>query len=207
MKATDLDPRRLLEIPPVYNSFQKLVGAVAARRSFAAEYLTAFAGSRVLEVGCGPGTMYELIPPGIRYVGCDLSEIYIAYAKSRFGASAEFFALPVGKLAALGLRPFRAVFALALLHHLDDDEVRTLCREVHGLLEPGGSFFTGDPCYLDGQSRLEHFITSCDRGRFVRHAEKYRELLAETFSRVTLRTGKSGMLIPGTGAVIIAVKG
>lgn len=78
---------------------------------------------------------------------------------------------------------------------------------LHSLLEPGGSFLTGDPCYLDGQSRLERFVTSCDRGRFVRHAERYRELLAETFPRVTLRTGKAGMLIPGSGAVIIAVKG
>jgi SAM-dependent methyltransferase len=207
VNAARFDPRRLLEVPSVYNAFQKLFRADVARRRFAAEYLTPFVGGRVLEVGCGPGTNCEWMPKGIEYVGCDVNERYVAYARKRYSGLAEFHAAPVGKLSSLGLRPFRAVFAIALLHHISDEEILTLCDEVFGLLEKGGVFITGDPCYVDGQSRLERFVTSCDRGKFVRHPEEYRRLLAQRFAEVTARTATSATLIPQSGVALTAVKG
>lgn len=112
------------------------------------------------------------MPQGIQYVGCNVSESYIAYAKQQYGDRAEFFAAPVGQLTGLGLKPFNAVFACALLHHLTDDQVLTLCDEVIPLLGPGGTFMTCDPCFDSGNSRLSHFVASCDRGRYVRYPDQ-----------------------------------
>jgi SAM-dependent methyltransferase len=199
------DPRRVLEHPPIYNLFQKLVRADRPRRKFIEETVAPLKYGRVLEVGCGPGTNCEWIPRGFEYVGCDLSESYIAYARRKFGDRAEFYSAAVGQLAALNMKPFRVVFALALLHHLSDSEVLTLCDEVLPLLEPGGMFITGDPCFVIGQKWLEHFITSRDRGRYMRYPEQYRELLAKKFPVVDAEVSRSkGMLIPNTGVKLTA---
>jgi SAM-dependent methyltransferase len=145
------------------------------------------------------------MPRDIEYVGCDHSEAYIAYARNRYGDRAEFYPVPVGQLRDLGLEPFKAVFALALLHHLTDAEVLTLCDEVLPLLGTGGSLITGDPCFVTGMKPLERFITSCDRGHYVRYPEQYRELLARKFPVVDMEVRHSrGMLIPNTGVAIKA---
>lgn len=202
------DPRKILELPPVYNFFQKAVGADKVRRHFIEEYVVPLAGGRVLEVGCGPGTNCEWFPENIEYVGCDIDEKYIAYAKQQYGSRAEFYATPVGKLGELGLKPFNAVIAVAVLHHLSDSEVHTLCDEVAELLKPGGLFVTVDPCFTAEQSRFERYITSCDRGRFVRFPEQYQVLLKKRFPQVRseMKRGKL-LLIPDTGVIMIAVNG
>src|SRR5262245_46296990 len=132
------DPRKLLELPRVYNFFQKAVGADNGRREFVEKYIAPLAPARILEVGCGPVTNCQWLPDGIDYVGCDLSPEYIEYAKRRFAGRAEFYAAPVGDLTRLGLKPFDAVIALAVLHHLNDAQVLTLCDEARALLVPGG---------------------------------------------------------------------
>jgi SAM-dependent methyltransferase len=202
------DPRKVLEYPLIYNFFQRLVRADEPRRKFIAEVIAPLRAGRILEVGCGPGTNCKWIPQSLEFVGCDLSESYIAYARKKFGDRAEFFAAPVGQLAALRLKPFKIVIALAMLHHLSDSEVLTLCDEVLPLLEPGGIFVTGDPCFVVGQNPLEHFIVSCDRGRYMRYPEQYRELLAGKFAVVDMEVSPvKGMLIPNTGVKLTAHAG
>jgi 2-polyprenyl-3-methyl-5-hydroxy-6-metoxy-1,4-benzoquinol methylase len=196
------DPRKALESPVVYNFFQKAVRADKSRRRFFDEYLMPLAGERILEVGCGPGTNCEWLPEGIRYVGCDMSGEYIEYAKRRFGGRADFYASSVGQLRDLNLVPFRAIFALALLHHLNDEQVLTLCDEVLELLQPGGMFVTADPCFTSGQSRIERFITSCDRGKYVRTPLQYQALLQRKFSNVEVNLARADSLIPNTGVAM-----
>lgn len=199
------DPRKVLEYAPIYNLFQRAVRADKPRRAFIAEHIAPLGRARVLEVGCGPATNCAWMPREIEYVGCDHNEAYIAYARNRYGDRAEFYSAPVGQLRELGLKPFKAVIALALLHHLSDAEVLTLCDEVLPLLETGGCLITGDPCFVAGMKRLERFITSCDRGHYVRYPEQYRELLARRFPVVDMVVRKSrGTLIPNTGVALKA---
>lgn len=199
------DPRKVLEYPPIYNFFQKMMRADKPRRQFIEENIAPLKSGRILEVGCGPGTNCTWMPLGFEYVGCDLSETYIAYARKHFGDRAEFFPTAVGQLATLRLKPFKAVIALAVLHHLSNSEVLTLCDEVLPLLESGGIFITGDPCFVIGQNRLEHFITSCDRGQYMRYPEQYRELLARKFPVVDMQVSRSkGILVPSTGVKLTA---
>src|ERR1035438_6608844 len=85
------DPRKFLERPGVYNFFQRAVGADRPRRRFMAEHVAPLGSARVLEVGCGPGTNCAWLPKSIEYVGCDLSEAYIAYARHVYGDRYQFF--------------------------------------------------------------------------------------------------------------------
>ena len=202
-----LDPRKILETPGVYNAFQRLTRTREYRRRFM-EGVPLPAGARVLEVGCGPGTNFQFLPErkDVRYVGCDLDAQYIAHAKSRYGDRAEFFAAPVGALQTLGPKRFDTVIAWGLLHHLKDHEVRTLADEVAGLLEPGGSFCTFDPCFTYEQPLVERLLTACDRGRFVRYPEQYVALLDRRFSEVREEVWPPGTILRFSVAVLNAVK-
>jgi SAM-dependent methyltransferase len=97
------------------------------------------AGSRVLDLGCGPGLdLRYLASRGFRGVGLDRSLRFLSHAKRR----------DPGLLLALGdiRRPpfagdrFDAVWAAASLIHLSRTEVRGALRAVRELLPPGGRF-------------------------------------------------------------------
>lgn len=199
------DVRRVLEIPLVYSLFQKVVGGENSRRKFLQTHVIPLAnGGRLLEIGCGPGNNLADLPENIQYVGCDLNERYIAYAQKKYGERGQFFASPVGKLADLSLGKFDVVMAVALLHHLSDAQIATLCKEVSELLKPGGSFITGDPCFTSEQSRIERYITSCDRGEYVRFPEQYKAIFAREFPQVRQHVNPANMLIPCMAVTMIA---
>ena len=200
-----LDPRKILEVPAIYDMFQKLVGAQQGRLEFIQQTITPMVRARVLEVGCGPGINSEAFSKTISFVGYDISQSYIDHARQRYGDHAEFYAAPVGKLRELQLEPFDVVIALAVLHHLSDEDIANLCDEVADVLTPDGFFVTTDPCFSVDQSRFANFVASCDRGQHVRHAEGYSKLLETRFSKVSITIQKGRLLfIPCTGVTMVA---
>ena len=205
MGAPIWDPRKILEVPAIYNFFQDMVGARQGRRRFIEQTIAPMVKSRILEVGCGPGINSEAFPKNISFVGCDISQSYIDHAKQHYGDHAQFYATPVGELRELQLERFDVVMALAVLHHLSDDDIVKLCDEVADLLTPGGFFVTADPCFSVDQSRFSNFIASCDRGQHVRYGEEYSKLLEKRFSKVNVITLKGRLVfIPSSGIVMVA---
>jgi SAM-dependent methyltransferase len=199
-----LDPRRLLAAPKVYNSFQRIVGADRSRRQFIDDHVSDMAGGRVLEIGCGPGTNYPLMPAAVEYVGTDLDPSYIEHARKTYGDSAQFWECGVSELADLDLGLFDAIIAMNLLHHLDDQEILGLCDGLKPLLTIQGRFITCDPCFVVQQGKIERMITSWDRGRFVRFPDQYAQLLSRQFGAVSSKTLPGGSRIPNTGVVMVA---
>jgi SAM-dependent methyltransferase len=200
------DPRRVLEYPRIYNAFQKLVGAEKPRRELTERYLDPLEGGRVLEVGCGTGINCKWIPESIHYVGCDLSPQYIDHANAKYGHRGEFHCGSVGDLSLHGFEPFDAILAVAVLHHLTDDQVQNLIADVEALLVPGGIFVTIDPCFTEPQPRLERFIVSKDRGEYVRFPDQYASLLKAGNLSVQSEVTHGGMLIPGAGIIMVGRK-
>lgn len=198
------DPRRLLQAPFVYKTFQRAVGAEKARRHFIQDIVAPIVGTRILEVGCGPGNNCKWIPHGVDFVGCDTFTPYIEYAREHHGQWATFYDVGVEGLGALELGKFDVVLAIAMLHHIADSDVSTLCDHVYGLLKPGGSFMTADPCFVPGQGRVARYITSHDRGQFVRYPDEYRSLLEQRFEDVSLELIKRDLRIPGSSVVMKA---
>lgn len=205
--VSKLDPREIFAIPKVYDSYQKFVGAQQDRLNFLKDTVAPLVKSRVLDVGCGTGVNSEVFPQHVSYVGCDLSEKYINHAKQYYGNRAEFYAAPVGELQKLNLKPFDVVIVMAVLHHLSDDQIMKLCDEVSDLLVPGGLMITADPCYTKDQPRFSNFLTSFDRGQFVRFPQQYSSLLERKFSKVDVKMHPGKLLIfPHAGVIMIASK-
>jgi SAM-dependent methyltransferase len=171
-----------LERPGVYERVQNVLGGRAARRRLVDEFIRPFRGARLLDVGCGTGTLLESLPEGVEYVGFDGNAAYVETARRRYGGRGAFLRATVGK-DAIGFADgtFDRVVAVALLHHLDDADVDALLRSAARLLRPGGVFVSIDGAVHPRQSRLARMMLALDRGGRIRTPEEYRRLIGMHF--------------------------
>src|SRR5580704_19300989 len=118
--------RSVLALPQAYQLFWNVIGGPARSRTLVKEFIRPKAGDRILEIGCGPGTIVPYLPK-TEYVGFDLSPEYIAQASARF-PDATFVCERVSELTLPNRGYYDIVLALAILHHLDDAEALQLFR-------------------------------------------------------------------------------
>jgi SAM-dependent methyltransferase len=170
--------RGALSFPVVYDSYQSLVGAPRCHRRFIADMVRPKAGDRVLDIGCGVGASVRYLPAGIRYVGIDISEAYVARARADYAGRGDFFCVDAGSVTAETLGQFDLAFSFGVLHHLSDEIAARVIELVRKVVRPGGRFVTIDPCYVAGQNAIAKLIIDNDRGEFVRDSDGYRRLMA-----------------------------
>jgi SAM-dependent methyltransferase len=176
---------RILDRPRIYDRLQRFLGAERSRRRVVDEFFRPSRGAKLLDVGCGTGSLLDYLPEDIEYVGFDLNPAYIDAARERYGARAKFFCVRVGSEGdVIADSDFDCVIATSLLHHLTDDEARHVLRSARRFLRPGGVFFSSDNVLHENQSPIARFLISLDRGRNVRTPEGYLQLVEEHFPRI-----------------------
>ncbi|XP_059176548.1 arsenite methyltransferase-like [Physella acuta] len=155
----DVDTRLNIEAVPSYarNILSKI--SERTRRSYdgSAIYIPdAIEGARVLDIGCGGGSLSfvlsKLVGPAGYVVGVDFSEESIklcqeetAYHMKEWGYSkpnCEFICTYVEKLLDFQLEPFDVIVANGLLCLIPDKE--NLLRNIFSLLKEGGEFYNSD---------------------------------------------------------------
>src|SRR5687768_8485487 len=87
---------RILDRPRIYDRLQRFLGAERARRRVVDEFFRPVRGAKLLDVGCGTGSLLDYLPEDIEYVGFDLNPAYIEAARERYGQRAKFFCVRVG---------------------------------------------------------------------------------------------------------------
>jgi ubiquinone/menaquinone biosynthesis C-methylase UbiE len=133
---------------PLYDPVNRLVGTDRARRALIDQARLA-AGQKILDVGCGTGTLAVQIlrsSPGVEVTGLDPDPKALARAKrkaERAGVTVRFdegFAdeLPYADAS------FDRVFSSMMFHHVETGEKEAMLREVGRVLAPGGSFHLMD---------------------------------------------------------------
>jgi len=75
--------RSLLAFPQAYQLFWTVIGGPQRSKILVDEYIRPKAGDRILEIGCGPGTIVPYLPH-CEYVGFDMSAEYVAKAQKKF---------------------------------------------------------------------------------------------------------------------------
>jgi SAM-dependent methyltransferase len=170
--------RSALSFPVVYDSYQSLVGAPRCHQRFVTETVRPNARDRVLDIGCGVGASVRYLPAGVRYVGIDISEAYIARARADYADRGDFFCVDVGSVKAETLGQFDLAFSFGVLHHLSDGIVARVIELVRKVVRPGGRFVTIDPCYVAGQNAIAKLLIDNDRGEYVRDEDGYTRLMA-----------------------------
>jgi SAM-dependent methyltransferase len=195
-----------LAIPQLYQAFQVLGGFYGARLSAIERYLRPKTGQRLIDIGCGPGYLARDLPMGIDYIGFDLDQRYIAFAKRRFSDRGQFYCRHFDEEAAKTFGPADIVTMNGVLHHISDAEAASTLASIHEVLRPAGALFTLDGAYIQAQPWFARWMLDHDRGRHVRTPERYQSLLEHTFARVESHVHEDLARVPCTLFIAISRK-
>jgi ubiquinone/menaquinone biosynthesis C-methylase UbiE len=151
---------------PLYDPLVKLIGGEAARKALL-DQAALRPGHRVLDVGCGTGTLATQIKrlyPDVEVVGLDPDPKALARAtrKAARASVSVHFDQGFGDPLPYPDASFDRVLSSFMFHHLPPDEKRNTLREVRRVLKPTGEFHMADfegpddgaPSFL---ARLLHF--------------------------------------------------
>ena len=173
-----------LEFPGVYQWAQEILGGRNAHRHFVTHHLRPKVQDRILDIGCGPAQILEVMPRDVQYFGVDLNPRYISAAKARYQACGTFHCQSVSEMLIENKHSFDLVMAHGLIHHLEDGEALQLFQIAAQALKPGGRFLTVDGCYTENQSRIARWMLDNDRGQYVRREPEYLALARQSFAEV-----------------------
>lgn len=190
--------QNVLSSPRFFRAFKNAVGGM---ERYCSEFIRTRPGDRVLDIGCGTGDIIEWLGD-VEYIGFDLSPEYIQKAQRDYGSRGTFFCEAVRDDVAVQHGAFDVVLANGILHHLDDDEARSLLLLATKALTPKGRFVTMDGCYTQTQSRIKKLILDADRGRFVRTEPEYLALARTAFTDIRATVLDDLIRIPYTHLIM-----
>lgn len=189
--------RKILSIPKVYNFFQALIGANQGRKLFVERDLKPSKALNMLDIGCGTAEVLEFLPLTINYVGFDISPEYIKAARTKFSSrNAIFYNNKFTPDEISNNMKFDLVYCSGLLHHLDDNEVIELFKNIKGVLGEEGRFVSVDPCFTKRQRFIPKFLASLDRGQNVRLVEDLEKIANDIFSNVVATERSDFLRLP-----------
>lgn len=196
--------KNVLSSPRLYQTFQQAGGFFGARLKAMTDYVAIRPGARIIDVGCGPGFLAQHLPRDVEYIGFDIDEAYISYARTNFGRHGSFHCRIFDDAAAAEFGPADIVMMNGVVHHLDDATALAVFHTIRKALAGGGTLFTLDGCYRDGQNPLAAWLLRSDRGEFVRTQSGYRNLLGQVFEDVTMHLREDIAHVPYTFAIGLA---
>lgn len=180
--------KRIFSFPWAYNFFQDIVGATKARRWVSERFWQARSGQKIVDIGCGPGSIVRLLPEGVKYVGFDISEEYVSSARKRFESDpSKIFLVGVAEdyvdHLPVQMQGADLVIINGLLHHLDDNEALTALKLARASLAPEGKLVCLEACFLVSQAPMARWVLKQDRGKNVRTEPEWKKLIAKVFEK------------------------
>jgi len=95
----------------------------------AKKYIEKYPHNAIFEIGCGPGKFMKYINPK-KYLGIDMSESYIEYAKNNFETkSVKFMVLNAMDIPKLN-GSFDLVIIMNVTHHLTNKEIEHILKRL-----------------------------------------------------------------------------
>lgn len=167
---------RLLEYPAIYRLWQ----SPFAGQKFAPvlRHGDLARARRILDVGCGPGTNARYAT-NADYVGIDINESYLAYARTHFRGA--FLAADLRSSDLRHLGRFDTIIVNSFLHHIDDEAVDHVLAQLRERLEPGGRVHLLE-LVLPPRLSAGRVMARLDRGAFARPIERWMRLFETFFS-------------------------
>ena len=135
---------------------------------------------RVLDVGCGPGTNAPRFADA-EYVGVDINERYLQIARSKHRGRFVEADLTAADLKHLGT--FDTILVNSFLHHLPDDAVHGVLRQLERMLDAEGRVHFLE-LVLPPRRSAARLMARLDRGRFARPLAAWRQLFDSHFQPV-----------------------
>lgn len=168
--------------PRLYGSVQSLIRGRKFQKKFVEKYLKLSPGMAVLDVGCGTGWLYSAIRDlHCEYTGIDSCEKRIRTCKARFENKEAFQVAKAEGIKSLSENKYDVVVAFGLLHHLEDNEAKSLAEGAHRCLKKSGQLITADGVFLEKQNIVKKMLLRLDRGKFIRNTHEYKEIIRKYF--------------------------
>jgi ubiquinone/menaquinone biosynthesis C-methylase UbiE len=145
---------------PLYDPLLRLLGADKTKRRLI-EQAEIKSGFRVLDIGCGTGSLAVLIKkshPEVEVIGVDPDPAALSISErkaNRAGLSIEFDRGFSDHLSYPDAS-FDRVFSSFMFHHLEPSERAATLREIGRVLKSGGSLHLLDFAPRDGKSHRHH---------------------------------------------------
>jgi ubiquinone/menaquinone biosynthesis C-methylase UbiE len=151
---------------PLYDPFVKLLGGETARQALL-DRANLQPGFRILDIGCGTGTLAVNIKrtnPAVEVVGIDPDPKALARAQNKAARAATNISFDQGFANKLPYpdRSFDRVFSSFMFHHLPGPDRESSLCEVARVLKPTGEFHMMDFAATQSgiHGLLSHFIHS-----------------------------------------------
>lgn len=128
------------------------------RAKLVVDYCQLGAGKKVLEIGCGTGTLTEeLAKTGATVVATDIFPEFLRAVENRIGANPNisYQIADAETLEGFADASFDAVVGLSILHHLD---INKTLANIYRVLKPGGRMAFAEPNMLNPQIALQKNI-------------------------------------------------
>lgn len=131
---------------------------------------------RLLDLGCGTGELAAIfLRAGYSYVGIDIEPERIAYARKTY-RKGKFHVMDASHLR----YPdgyFDQILITGVLHHLSDEQVREIVREMRRVLRPEGRALVMEDIALRGSlNLLGALVHLADAGAYIRRPGQYAPL-------------------------------
>ena len=184
--------------PRAYDVLQRLVHGRhdPLKHAIRAAYAP-FAGSPVLELGCGTGVLSAAFAPGL-YTGVDLDGARIASARAEHPGAA-FVHADVRSLEPAFFEPFRFLFCHAWLHHIDDATCHDIfCAIARASTATPRVLVVYEPVLARPlRNPVGWALGKLDRGDFVRPAPAMRALCEPFVEQMVVVAGPKRWPVPG----------
>jgi ubiquinone/menaquinone biosynthesis C-methylase UbiE len=145
---------------PLYDPLLRLLGADKTKRRLI-EQAQIKSGFRVLDIGCGTGSLAVLIKkshPEVEVIGVDPDPAALSISKRKANRARLSIEFDRGFSDHLSYpdASFDRVFSSFMFHHLEPSERAATLREIARVLKSGGSLHLLDFAPRDGKSHRHH---------------------------------------------------
>lgn len=182
----------------LYNCYQFCVGGTKYREQLVQGAFAKFSPQTVLDLGCGPGPTLKNLPTHSKFYGVDLSSRYLKSAQRKNSKAT----LIQGDVSAkdwhdrIEEKTVDVVLAMGLFHHLDDNQLDKLARNLKNLMNSESRLISVDPTITPNTGIVAKWFADNDRGKFVRSPEQLVEFFLRSEMKVNYRVCKSKFNIP-----------
>ncbi len=177
---------------PLYDPLGKLALRNEQTRGELVRRAALTAGDRVLDLGCGTGSLSVMIQrkhPAVQLSALDPDEKALARArrKAEQAGFAIRFEQGFGDALPFADGAFDRVLSSLVLHHLTSAEKLATLRDVHRVLRPGGSLHVLD--FGPPRGRLDRWLT-----HLIHHGHRMDDNLAGQIPELMREAGFEGAL-------------
>lgn len=156
----------------------------------------------VLDIGCGIG-QYADISKG-KYLGVDLNEKYIKYARKRHQKSNQSFICTDVVTGLHENSKFDLVLMVDFLHHISDENVSSILTAAMHLTKGHMAIFEPCPIQIHPVGR---WLISHDRGGYMRKPAMLRELIEDVPGNTIIESVPLKLGPTISQAILVVAKG